>query len=54
MVEHHVAGNGQSVIKKAFLYQLCLLVVVVINLGELLVVKRNVVPLYEIVVEVDW
>ena len=54
MVEHHVTWDRQSVIEKAFLYQVSLLVVLVVYLRELLVVQRNVVSLDKVVVEMNW
>ena len=54
MVQDHVTWDRQSVIKKAFLYQVSLLVVLVVYFRELLVVKRNVLSVDKVVVEMNW
>ena len=54
MVQHHVTWDRQSVIKKAFLYQVSLLVVLVVYFRELLVVQRNVLSVDKVVVEMNW
>ena len=45
--------NGQRVVKESFFNQICLLLVIIVDLGELLVVQWDVVTFNEVVVEVD-
>ena len=46
--------SRERIVEESFLDDLCLLLIIIVDLGELLVVERNLVSFDEIIIKVDW